>query len=164
MSNLAVAAFFTDGGGTPATGLTLADIDLYLTSQNKTTGVDAVVWNGTQNPTEEIDNVGAYARIYATADLDTYNYFLNATYTGVAVLDVDNVQGSYSLCPILDEIIEGTLTTREVLRIALAALAGKSTGGGTVSPAFRDVADSKDRIDATVDAQGNRTAIVLDGS
>ena len=164
MSILTVAAFFTDGGGTPATGLALADIDLYLTSQNKTTGVDAVIWDGTQNPTEEIDNVGAYARLYAVADFDTYNYFVTSEYTGVAVLDVNDVQGSYSLCPILDEIIEGTLTTREVLRIALAALAGKSTGGGTVNPAFRDVADTRDRIDATVDALGNRTAIVLDAS
>jgi len=164
MSNLTVAAFFTDGGGSPATGLALADIDLYLTSQNKSTGADAVIWTGAENPTEEIDNIGAYTRIYALADFDTYDYFVVATYTGAAVLDVDNVQGAYSICPILDEIIEGTLTTREVLRIALAALAGKSTGGGTATPAFRDVADSKDRIDAVVDALGNRTAIVLDAS
>jgi len=51
--------FFSLIGGAPAVGLALADIDLYLTRQHVTTGVDAVVWDGTQHPTEEIDNVGA---------------------------------------------------------------------------------------------------------
>lgn len=65
---------------------------------------------------------------------------------------------------ILDEVIEGTLTMRQVLRILLAALAGKTTGGNTTTPKFRDVADSKNRISATVDADNNRTTITLDGS
>lgn len=93
MSNLTLSAFFTRGTGIPATGLTLADIDLYLTSQNIETGVDAVIWNGAQNPTEEMDNIGAYIRIYDSADFDTYNYFGRATYTGSVALDVDHVQG-----------------------------------------------------------------------
>lgn len=63
-----------------------------------------------------------------------------------------------------DEIVEGTLTERQLLRILLAALAGKSDGGGSPSINFRDLADSKNRISATVDASGNRTAITLDGS
>ena len=83
MSDLTVAVFFTQGTGAPAIGLALGDIDLYLTAQNRATGVDAVVWNGAQNPTEEIDNVGAYIRIYAGADLDTYNYFARGNYTTV---------------------------------------------------------------------------------
>ncbi len=92
---LTVAAAFTQSNGdSPATGLTLAEIDLYLTSQNKTTGATAVVWNGTQNPTAEIDNAGAYARIYSSEDLDTFNYFVRAQYTGAATLDQDTVQGS----------------------------------------------------------------------
>jgi len=65
---------------------------------------------------------------------------------------------------ILDEVVEGTLTLRQVLRILLAVLAGKSGGGGTTTDTFRDVADSKDRVSATVNASGNRTAITLDGS
>jgi len=97
MSDLTVAVFFTESTGTPAEGLTLADIDLYLTAQNRATGADTVIWDGTQNPTEEIDNVGAYARIYASADLDTYNYFVRATYTGATVLDSDNVMGAIGI-------------------------------------------------------------------
>jgi len=94
MSNLTVAAFFTKNTGQPATALTLAEIDLYLTRQNNTTGADDVVWDGTQHPTEEIDNVGCYARIYSGADLDTYTYYLRATYTGATVLDTDHVTGA----------------------------------------------------------------------
>jgi len=65
---------------------------------------------------------------------------------------------------IIDEVIEGSMTLREALRIILAASAGKSSGGGTSTVKYRDLADSKDRISATVDANGNRTAVTLDGS
>lgn len=65
---------------------------------------------------------------------------------------------------ILDEVVEGSMTLRQALRIYLSALAGKSSGGGTSTITFRDLADSKNRISATVDADGNRTAVTLDGS
>ncbi|NIT55414.1 MAG: hypothetical protein GWN00_04005 [Aliifodinibius sp.] len=65
---------------------------------------------------------------------------------------------------ILDETIEGTLTYRQIIKIFLAVLAGKSSGGGSQSLAFRDNADAKNRVAATVDANGNRTAVTLDGS
>ena len=45
------------------------------------------------------------------------------------------------------------------LKLALAVLTGKSSGGGTATIVFRDIADSKDRISATVDADGNRDAV-----
>lgn len=65
---------------------------------------------------------------------------------------------------ILDEVVEGAYTFRQMLRLFMAALAGLSDGGGTTTIAFRDVADSKDRIEATVDADGNRTALTLDAT
>lgn len=65
---------------------------------------------------------------------------------------------------ILDEVIEDTTTFREMLRLFMAVLAGKSYGGGTSTLAFRDIADGKDRIGATVDVNGNRTSIVLNGT
>jgi hypothetical protein len=65
---------------------------------------------------------------------------------------------------ILDEVVEGTTTFRQMLRLFLSVLAGKSSGGGTVTLTFRDLADSKNRITATVDANGNRTTMVLDGT
>lgn len=93
MTTLTVSATLTQSGGQPATGLTLADIDFYLTRINRSTGVADVVWNGTQHPTVEIDNTGQYARIYSSADFVTYDYFFLAQYTGAIALDVDYVSG-----------------------------------------------------------------------
>jgi len=64
----------------------------------------------------------------------------------------------------MDEVFEGAYTFRQMMRIVFSGLAGKASGGGTGTLVFRDAADAKARITATVDANGNRTAIVLDGS
>lgn len=60
--------------------------------------------------------------------------------------------------------IETGITFQEALRIVLAALAGEISGAGTNTITIRDVNDTKDRITATVDASGNRTAVTVDGS
>jgi hypothetical protein len=62
--------------------------------------------------------------------------------------------------------VEAGLTMRQALRIAIAVLAGKSSGwpAGGASEIFRDTNDTKDRVTATVDADGNRTAVTLDPS
>lgn len=93
MSNLIVAAAFTKSSGEPATGLTLSDISLYLTRVDSS-GTATEVWDGTQNPTAEVDNVGMYVRVYTSADLDTYTYYSCAQYTGATSLDVDYVIGA----------------------------------------------------------------------
>jgi len=61
-------------------------------------------------------------------------------------------------------IVEGTLSKTAIMRLLLSVLAGLSTGGGSDTLSFRDVADGKNRIVATVDKNGNRTVIVLDGT
>jgi hypothetical protein len=63
-----------------------------------------------------------------------------------------------------DEVVEGTLTLRQLMKVFLAVLAGKSAGGGTLTITFRDNADSKNRISATVDANGNRSDVTIDAS
>ena len=65
---------------------------------------------------------------------------------------------------IIAGIADGSYDLQEMMRVIFAACACKSTGGGTSNLKFRDGADSKDRIAATVDANGNRIAITLDGS
>jgi len=94
MSIITVAATFTKNSGEPATGLALADINFYLTRQVRTTGEDNIVWDGTQNPTEEMDNVGTYIRIYNGADLDLFNYHAAAEYAGAEALDQDWLTGA----------------------------------------------------------------------
>jgi len=61
-------------------------------------------------------------------------------------------------------MLEGSTTFEEMFRVMFSALAGKTNGSNTTAPNFRDIADSKNRIDATVDRYGNRTAISFDGS
>lgn len=53
-------------------------------------------------------------------------------------------------------------TLTEALVIILAALAGKASGLGTTTATFRSIDDTVDRIVATVDADGNRSAVTLD--
>ena len=59
------------------------------------------------------------------------------------------------------ENIEGTYTLKDAIRIILAFAAGKVSGGGTSSIKFRSTGDDVDRIQATVDSSGNRTAVTI---
>lgn len=101
MTDLMIAARFTFtgalGAGEPALALTLTDIDLWLTAVNRATGATTVIWSGIENPSFEIDNVGGYGDIYNGADLDIYNYFATARYSGITSLDQDWINGSVGL-------------------------------------------------------------------
>ena len=46
----------------------------------------------------------------------------------------------------------------------LSALAGKLAGAATTTVTIRKVTDAKTRITSTVDADGNRKAVTLDGT
>ena len=63
---------------------------------------------------------------------------------------------------IFDEVVEGSYTLRQYLRGYASALLGELAGAATVTVTVRDTADTKDRITATVDADGNRSAVTLD--
>jgi len=60
--------------------------------------------------------------------------------------------------------VETSYTLRQALRLVLAACAGKLSGAATTTNTIRDVGDAKNRIVATVDADGNRSAVTLDVS
>lgn len=61
------------------------------------------------------------------------------------------------------DAIEGVMTYQEAQRIILAESAGKVAVSGT-TVTFRDQADTKNRITATVDSNGQRTSVTTDGS
>lgn len=61
-----------------------------------------------------------------------------------------------------DEVVDGVTTFRESIRLHNATLGGKASGLATTTAIYRDLADSKDRVSATVDADGNRSAVTLD--
>ena len=120
----------------------------------------------------DVSTIPADVWSYTTRALtDKSDFNLAADQSGVTIGTVNNVgdKTGYELSAsgidaILDDVLEGTLTVRQAMRIILAAAAGKSTGGGTSTIRFRDLADSKDRIVATVDSDGNRTDVTLDGT
>lgn len=60
-------------------------------------------------------------------------------------------------------LIEAGLTAKQAMRVIAAATAGKVSGAETATITIRNaVADTDDRIVATTDANGNRTAITYD--
>ena len=91
----------------------------------------------------------------STTDYRVGTGYIN--WNGETVTDIN------SLLDIPDGVEDG-YTLREALRLVLAALAGKLSGAATTTVSIRDVNDDKDRIVATVDDVGNRTAITLDPS
>lgn len=63
---------------------------------------------------------------------------------------------------VLGATVEGSVTLVQSIRLANSALGGKASGLDTTNPIYRDLADTKDRIDAVVDADGNRSAVTRD--
>lgn len=63
---------------------------------------------------------------------------------------------------VMTYVVESGWTTEEMLRVFAAVLAGKVSGAGTGTEVFRDINDTKNRVTATVDSNGNRSTITLD--
>jgi hypothetical protein len=62
------------------------------------------------------------------------------------------------------DAIETGLTLRGAIRLDTAALAGKLSGAAGTTVTIRNVGDTKARITATVDADGNRSAVTTDAT
>jgi hypothetical protein len=95
----------------------------------------------------------------------TVNGFAAGAITAAAIatgaIDADALAAD-AVDEIWDEVMEGSTTARQSLRLANAANGAKLSGAATTTVTIRDIADSKDRISATVDSSGNRTAVTLD--
>lgn len=97
--------------------------------------------------TEIVDGVWANATRTLTADTNI-NYPSAAT-VAAAVMAAGDIDG---------------YTLEQFGKLCLAALVGKLSGAATTTNTVRAADDSKDRITATVDADGNRTAVTLDAA
>jgi len=111
--------------------------------------------------------VGGVSLAYRVND---FTATAKGTLGGVTIAGVSNVYkiSQSGVSNIFDGIIDlsgaSVFSLKEVTRLQNAALFGKASGGGGTTNAFRDLADSKNRIDAVVDANGNRTTMSLDGT
>ncbi|MCP5096197.1 MAG: hypothetical protein GY943_11640, partial [Chloroflexi bacterium] len=86
-------------------------------------------------------------------------------FTAKALEQAPSGGGSLTAAQVWQHILEDAYTAEEMVRIILASTALKSNGGGTGTLAFRNIADTKNRLVVTVNDGGNRTAVsTLDGS
>ena len=81
--------------------------------------------------------------------------------SGLMMASAEAIAGT-AVDTIVDEEVDGTVTLRQTLRLANSANGGKLSGAGTLNVVIRDLADTKDRVTATVDVDGNRTTVVRD--
>lgn len=126
---ITVTAIFTQNSGDPATGLTLADIDLYLYRRAISSGAVTMVWDGV-NPTEEVGG-GIYTRSYSSEDLETYEYFAYAQYTGAEDLDSDYALMSASFQGDTGAVVWG-YSTRTLTQSAASVTAAVSGSDLTI--------------------------------
>lgn len=106
-------------------------------------------WNNTSVPAEH-----------------TAGYPIVTIKDGTGTGELDTSGGQLALAPTIDDIWDeqigdGTLTARQVMRICAAVLAGKLSGAATTTVTIRNVADSADVVISTVDSNGNRSAVTV---
>jgi hypothetical protein len=118
--------------------------------------LDATVSSrSTQTSVDDLPTNAELATALGTAD--------DAVLAAIAALTIPSANANADALLDRADAIETGLTPRQAMRISAAADGGKLSGGATTTNTIRNaVADSKDRIIATVDADGNRTAITYD--
>lgn len=150
-----------------AIGLASANLDTQLsTIDTVADGIKAKTDNLPADPADASDIASSFTTV--NGKLDTIDDFLDTEVAAIkaktdlipaspaATGDIPTVDA------IWDEAVDGSVTARQSLRLSNSALGGKASGMETTSAVFRDLADTKDRLTATVDADGNRTAVTRD--
>ena len=176
--------YFVDNndGDTEESGLTINNTDIKIWKNgtvvlaNKNSGGATVISNGIYHATlddTDTDTLGSMVIFVHVAGALTVrleccvlpaniydSWILGSDYQKIDVAE-NTVLNDISVANIIAGIADGTYDLQEMIRIMFAALAGKTTDGGTK---FRDSADSKNRIVVVTDTSNNRTTITLDGS
>jgi hypothetical protein len=184
--------YFVDStdGNTEETALTIANTDVKLhkngatTLANKNSGGATHISNGIYyivldaTDTDTLGLLTIYCHPSGALPVKVECCVLNAVVYDSLIAASDNLQvdavqfagTAYATAlaaevdAVHDEQVDGTITFRQATRLQNAALFGKASGLATTTATYRDPADTKDRIVATVDADGNRTAITRDAT
>lgn len=99
-----------------------------------------------------------------TNTIGTYQVNVRFTVPVQAQLVAGIPTASQNAAAFLAATVEAGMTFEEMFRVQHSALVGKVSGAGTATESFRNIADTKNRIVYTVDANGNRTGVVQDGT
>ncbi len=104
-----------------------------------------------------VDTLGSYrVRVRYSQPAQAIGYSTTGGSAGPSAEDV--------AAAVAQRVVEGSMTTEQVLRVLLAVLAGKVGGAGGGLERFYGLDGATVRVESTVDAQGNRTAVALDGT
>jgi hypothetical protein len=181
-STVKLGPFLDDTDGkTPETGLTISQADIRLSKNGGAFAQSNNTAGATHNEngyydvplnTTDANTLGTLrVAVSKSGALPVWQDFMVVpanvwdSMFGSAVLNVNvSTMSSAAVDSILDDPVEGSFTMRQLLRLMASALFGKASGGGTATITFRDMGDSKNRITATVTANGDRTTVVLDAS
>jgi hypothetical protein len=150
----------TVAGTTVLTALGTLQADITVTGATLTTAnVADAIWNALAASYNTAGTMGAKLNS-ASAAGDPWTAPLPGSY---ADGEAGKIVGNLLTDLLDDETIETGLTVRQAIKVIAAALAGKISGASGTTITIRSaVADDKDRIVATVDSDGNRTAITYD--
>jgi hypothetical protein len=140
-------------------GKALGDIDTHTDTETGASAIRAALGLASANLDTQLDALPTNAEL-ATA-LGTAD---DATLAAIGALSIPTANQNADA--LLDRAagVETGHTVRQAMRLMLAALVGKVSGAGGATVTIRDTGDSKNRIVASVDAAGNRSAVTLDQS
>lgn len=128
--------------------------------------LDTPIDTGTMVKQDDANTVGFYSIVIPLLSITGFVY--DATFVVRVRAVVDSIAGvkvfSFHLKEALENVVEGTLTEKDVMRIILSAVALKLEDADTLAPKFKSLDGLKTRILGTVDGDGNRNDIALDPS
>ena len=117
-------------------------------------------------------NTDSEVAVTATHHVASVLHSSQANSITVGAFAADSITGSALAASAATEIatatlgatVEGSETLVQAVRLVRAALVGKLSGAATTTVTIRDAADAKNRITATVTADGNRTDVTTDAT
>lgn len=140
-----------------ADAITDAKVASDVTIASVTGAVGSVTGNVGGNVTGSVGSMASGGITAASLAADC----ITAAKIATGAIDADALAAD-AVDEILDEQIgDGTITMRQALRVIIAACAGKVSGGGTTTVTIRNLADSANVVVATVDSDGNRSALTV---
>ena len=154
----------------PDTGI-LTDADsapAYRVYEDETA---VAILTGSMAKLDDGNTTGFYTEIISCTAVNGFE--ANKTYTVYIEATVDSDKGG--ICfefiaypeivgAIWSKALEGAHTAADLLRVILAVVVNEASGGGTTTITYRDIADGKNRAVLTVDASGNRSVSIIDGT
>lgn len=156
-------------GGFSGIGELVVSAVATLSGSGTITGNALATLNGVANLAGSGDVSGActalghaFADLVGTGQLSLVPYgvgFMEADITPFTELSPQNLARA-----VAEYNIEGELSLEEIIRVILAAVAGETSGVGTLNELYKSQDGTKNRIDATFDGSNNRTTVTIDPS